>query len=80
MFNLGFTEIIVVIVLALVILGPKRLPVAAGALGKAIREFKRAVNEFRHYFNESLTLPETSEKLTSHKSPTTHETAVERSH
>jgi sec-independent protein translocase protein TatA len=38
--NIGPTELIVVLVIALIILGPKRLPAAGRSLGQGIREFK----------------------------------------
>lgn len=41
--NIGPIEIIVVVVLALVVLGPKRLPDAGRSIGKGMREFKDAV-------------------------------------
>ena len=42
--NLGMGEIVLLIVLALVLFGPKRLPEVGRAAGKAIREFKSALN------------------------------------
>ncbi|MCL2009764.1 MAG: twin-arginine translocase TatA/TatE family subunit [Synergistaceae bacterium] len=42
--NLGMGEIALLIVLALVLFGPKRLPEMGRAAGKAIREFKSALN------------------------------------
>ena len=42
--NLGMGEIVLLIVLALVLFGPKRLPEMGRAAGKAIREFKSALN------------------------------------
>ena len=42
--NLGMGEIALLIVLALVLFGPKRLPEMGSAAGKAIREFKSALN------------------------------------
>jgi sec-independent protein translocase protein TatA len=39
-FNVGLPEIIVVLVIALIVLGPKKLPDAGRALGNGIREFK----------------------------------------
>lgn len=45
MFNLGFTEIIVIGVLALVLIGPKQLPEVAKALGRLVSEFKRATED-----------------------------------
>jgi sec-independent protein translocase protein TatA len=40
MANIGPTELIIVLVVALLILGPKRLPAAARSVGQGIREFK----------------------------------------
>ena len=42
--NLGMGEIALLIVLALVLFGPKRLPEMGRAAGRAIREFKSALN------------------------------------
>ena len=42
--SLGMGEIVLLIVLALVLFGPKRLPEMGRAAGKAIREFKSALN------------------------------------
>jgi sec-independent protein translocase protein TatA len=42
--NLGLPEIIVLFCVALLVFGPKRLPDLAQALGKGIRDFKRAMN------------------------------------
>ena len=41
--SIGPMELIVVLVLALVVLGPKRLPDAGRSLGKGLREFKSAI-------------------------------------
>ena len=42
--NIGFPEIVVLLVLALIIFGPKRLPELGKSLGKGIREFKESVS------------------------------------
>ncbi len=47
MFGIGFTEILVILVVALLVIGPKRLPDVARALGRAYREFIRATEEIR---------------------------------
>lgn len=42
--NLGLSELLVIFVIALLILGPRRLPELARALGEAIRSFRSAMN------------------------------------
>ena len=43
-FNVGPMELVVVLVIALVVLGPKRLPEAGKAVGRGLREFKGAMS------------------------------------
>ena len=47
MFGLSLTEILVVLVLVLVVLGPDRIPQVARTAGKAIREIRKASNLIR---------------------------------
>ena len=54
MFGLGFGEILIILVLALVLLGPKRLPDAAKQLGKAMRDFQRATADVKHQFDSAM--------------------------
>ena len=42
-FNVGPMELIIVLVIALIVLGPKRLLEAAKSLGKGMREFKNSI-------------------------------------
>lgn len=44
MFGLGPTELIVILIIALIIFGPGRLAGIGGALGQAIRDFKRSLS------------------------------------
>lgn len=41
--NLGFSELLVIFAIALLVLGPKRLPDIAKALGEAVRAFQQAL-------------------------------------
>jgi len=43
MFGLGAPELIIILVVALVIFGPGRLPEIGGALGKGIRDFRKSL-------------------------------------
>jgi TatA/E family protein of Tat protein translocase len=53
-FGIGPTELIIILVLALIVIGPKKLPDLAKALGKGMAEFKKASREIK----ESLDLDE----------------------
>jgi sec-independent protein translocase protein TatA len=45
--NLGFGEILLILVLALVIFGPRRLPEMGRSIGRSMREFRRAASDLR---------------------------------
>ena len=47
MWNLGFPELLIIFVVALVIFGPRKLPELGRSLGKGLSEFKRASNELK---------------------------------
>jgi sec-independent protein translocase protein TatA len=43
--NLGFPEIMIILVIVLLLFGAKRIPEIAGSMGKGIKEFKKNINE-----------------------------------
>ncbi len=43
--NLGFPEIMIILVIILLLFGAKRIPEIAGSMGKGIKEFKKNINE-----------------------------------
>jgi sec-independent protein translocase protein TatA len=51
---LGWTEMVVIFFVALVVLGPKRLPELGKTLGKGLREFKKASDDLKANWQEHL--------------------------
>ena len=45
MFNVGFSEMLVIGIVALVVFGPKKLPEIGRALGRGLREFRKAASD-----------------------------------
>lgn len=50
MFGIGFPELLVILVVALIVLGPKRIPDVARSLGRGLAEFRRATGEITDEF------------------------------
>ena len=51
MFGLGIGELLIIGVLGMIFIGPKKLPEIAKTLGKTFREFKSAKNDFMDHVN-----------------------------
>ena len=57
MFGIGFTELLVILGVALIVFGPKKLPELARSLGKSLAEFRRASTDLRQSFLEATQEP-----------------------
>jgi sec-independent protein translocase protein TatA len=53
-FNIGPTELIIILVLALIVFGPQRLPEIGRSIGRSLREFRRASDEIRGEIERDL--------------------------
>lgn len=79
MFGLGMTEIFMILAIALIIIGPKKLPELAKTLGQAMGEFKRSAQDFKRsidveaavkdFDNTEITAPDLKDALKKSKSP-----------
>jgi Tat protein translocase TatB subunit len=58
MFDIGFQELVLIFVIALLVFGPKNLPQLGRSLGRAMREFRRASDEFRNTIETNLQMNE----------------------
>lgn len=56
--SIGGTELIVILVIALLIFGPKKLPELGRSIGKGLSEFKRASNDLKRSLEDELTVEE----------------------
>ena len=71
--NLGFTEIMIILLVVLLVFGAKRLPEIGASMGKGIREFKRSISEAGDAVNQ---LPEDRNPPSRHiDAPTQEKTA-----
>ncbi len=52
--SIGMPELIIILVIALIIFGPRKLPELGRSLGKSLGEFKRASNELRSTLEEEI--------------------------
>jgi sec-independent protein translocase protein TatB len=59
--NLGMPEMLFILLLALLLFGPKKLPQMSRELGKALNEFKRASNEFKNQLETEIAQVEAAE-------------------
>jgi len=67
MFGIGFPELVVILAVALIVLGPQRLPEVARMLGRAYGQLRRASEEFQHTIRQDLAALERQEDANRNK-------------
>ena len=59
---IGMPEMLVILVIALVVFGPRKLPELGRSLGKSLNEFKKASNELRSTLEDEIRVEEQKEQ------------------
>ncbi len=63
MFGIGMPELLLILALALIVIGPKKLPDIAKALGRGLGEFRKATEEFKNTINTEAQTNEAREQI-----------------
>jgi sec-independent protein translocase protein TatA len=62
--SIGIPELLIILTIALIVFGPRKLPELGRSLGRSLNEFKRASNELRHTLDEEIRI---EDERTEHK-------------
>jgi len=76
MFNIGGGEMVVIFILALVVLGPDKLPNAARQAGKYLSEFRRMSQGFQQELKDAMDIPELNDLKATLTAPLSTTTAT----
>lgn len=60
--SIGMPELVIILVIALIIFGPRKLPELGKSLGKSINEFKKASTELQNTLEKEIQLEEQKER------------------
>jgi Tat protein translocase TatB subunit len=58
MFGIGLPELVIIIIVALLVVGPSKLPEVARSLGKALGEFRRMADDVKETIEQEMTIEE----------------------
>ncbi|MDX1383128.1 MAG: twin-arginine translocase TatA/TatE family subunit [Thermoanaerobaculia bacterium] len=67
--SLGFQEIAIILVLALIIFGPRKLPEIGRTLGRSLGEFRRATTDFKRSIEQEVHAEETKSSSAKDQKP-----------
>lgn len=62
--SIGMPELVIILVIALIIFGPRKLPELGKSLGKSINEFKKASTELQNTLEQEIKLEEQKDERT----------------
>ena len=63
--SIGMPEMLVILVIALIIFGPRKLPELGKSLGRSLAEFKRASNDLKSTLEEEIRVEESTKRVES---------------
>ena len=76
--NLGPTEILVILVIALIVFGPRKLPELGKSLGSAMAQFRRASDDFKRSWEQEVELEKSRTSESQHTESTYNYTSPEQ--
>lgn len=80
MFGIGMPELLLILAVALIVIGPKKLPDLARSLGKALGEFKKATTELKESIQIDSELKDVKQAFDQMNSPVESSSAKEARH
>jgi sec-independent protein translocase protein TatA len=64
--SVGMPELLIILTIALIIFGPRKLPELGRSLGRSLQEFKRASNELKSTLDEEIRIEEDRDRKRQH--------------
>jgi sec-independent protein translocase protein TatA len=61
--SLGWQEIIIIFIIALIVFGPRKLPELGKTIGKGLAEFKKASNELKQTWEDEVRIDKEKEEM-----------------